>query len=78
MLSSLEDSVPLAAVLDSVVGALAWVVAVGVVAVVQLCVEEVKVAAPHRWQWCPLILPSVVAVSVEGGAVGVGSVLEAA
>ena len=65
---------PLAAVPDSVVGALAWFAAVGVVAVVELCVEEVKVAAPQHWQWCPLILPSVAAVSVEGGAVGVGSV----
>ena len=69
---------PLAAVLDSVVGALAWVDAVGAVAVVQLCVEEVEVSAPHRWQWCPLILPSVAAVSDESGAVGVGSVPEAA
>ena len=68
----------LAAALDSVVGALTWVVAVGVVAVVPSRVEEVKVAAPYCWQWCPLILPPVAAVSVGGGAVGVGSVLEAA
>ena len=69
---------PLVAALDSVVGALVWVVAVGFVAVAPLYVEEVKVAVPYCWQWCPLILPFVAVVSAGGDAVGVGSVLGAA
>ena len=40
---------PLVAALDSVVGAPVWVVAVGVVAVAPLCVEEVKVVVPYCW-----------------------------
>lgn len=69
---------PLVAAVDSVVVALAWAVAVGAVAVASHCGEEVMVTVPYCWQRCPLILPSVAGESVGGGAVGVGSVPEAA